>query len=267
MGCRRPVALVTGSGRGIGRATALRLAPSHDLLVHYRRDEQAAAQVADLARQLGATVQVVRAELESEQELAELVQGAERRFGHVDVFVANAAAGAFRDVLKTKRHEVERTLQTIVASFVQLSQGLAPLMPEGGRIVAVSGTDSTFAVPAHGLIGAAKAALESLVRCLAVELGPRGITVNAVAPGPVATDSSALYYDADPEGAEILREHVPVGRFGRPEDIAEVIAFLASPEAAYISGIVLVADGGLSAGGGPWAGLQRRSDRLRAASR
>jgi enoyl-[acyl-carrier protein] reductase III len=264
----RPVALITGSGRGIGRATALLLAPTHDLVVHYRRDESAAAEVAELAEEAGARTLLVRAELESEEDLDALLAAVRESFGRLDVFIANAAAGAFRDVLATKRHEVARTLQTIVASFVQLAQGIcaagtggeAPLMGEGGRIVAVSGTDSSFAVPAHALIGASKAALEALVRNLAVELGPRGITVNAVAPGPVETDSSALYYDRDPEAAEILRASIPAGRFARPEEIAEVIAFLASPAASFVNGTVLVADGGLSAGGGPWASLARRAD-------
>ena len=256
----RPVALVTGSGRGIGRATALRLAPTHDLVVHYRRDEAAAAEVAKLAEDAAARTLLVRAELESEDDLDALVASVRESFGHLDVFIANAAAGAFRDALATKRHEVARTLQTIVASFVQLTQGIAPLMGPGGRIVAVSGTDSAYAVPAHALIGASKAALESLVRNLAVELGPRGITVNAVAPGPVATDSSALYYEHDPEAAQLLRASIPAGRFAQPEEIAEVIAFLASPAASFVNGTVLVADGGLSAGGGPWASLARRAN-------
>ncbi len=254
----RPVALITGSGRGIGRATALRLAPTHDLVVHYRRDETAAAEVAKLAEDAGARTVLVRAELESEDDLDALLAAVRESFGRLDVFIANAAAGAFRAALATKRHEVARTLQTIVASFVHLAQGLAPLMGAGGRIVAVSGTDSSFAVPAHALIGASKAALESLVRNLAVELGPRGITVNAVAPGPVVTDSSSLYYDRDPEAADILRASIPAGRFAEPEEIAEVIAFLASPAASFVNGTVVVADGGLSAGGGPWVALGGR---------
>jgi NAD(P)-dependent dehydrogenase (short-subunit alcohol dehydrogenase family) len=254
----RPVALVTGSGRGIGRATTLRLAATHDVVVHFRRDEAAAGKVAKLAEAEGARTLLVRAEMESEADLDALVAAVRDTFGRLDVFVANAAAGAFRDTLATSRYEVGRTLQTIVAGFVHLVQGVAPLMGAGGRIVAVSGTDSAYAVPAHALIGASKAALESLVRNLAVELGPRGITVNAVAPGPVATDSSARYYDRDPEAADILRAAIPAGRFADPAEIAEVIAFLTSPAASYVSGHVLVADGGLSAGGGPWALLAAR---------
>jgi NAD(P)-dependent dehydrogenase (short-subunit alcohol dehydrogenase family) len=137
-------------------------------------------------------------------------------------------------------------------------------MPPGGRIVAVSGSDSRFAVVDHGLIGAAKAALESLVRNLAVELGPRGITVNAVMPGAVRTDSLDLAVDGAGAGAgatmvETILRSIPLGRFAEPADVASVIAFICSPGAAYISGATIVIDGGLSAGGGPWVPLQAAS--------
>ena len=255
---RRRVSLVTGSGRGIGRATALRLAADHDVVIHYRRDKDAAEETAAAARSQGASVLVVRAELESEGDLDQLVAESLDHFGTVDTLVANAATGAFRSALETTRHQLDRTMHTIVSSFVQLAQGLAPRMQPGGRIVAVSGSDSSFAVPAHAAIGAGKAALEALVRSLAVELGPRGITVNAVAPGPVSTDSSSLYYSADPEAADILRMAIPAGRFAEPVEIASVIGFLCSSEAAYVSGATVVVDAGMAAGGGPWTSLHQR---------
>ena len=255
---QRRVALVTGSGRGIGRATALRLAVDHDVVIHYRRDKDAAEETASAAKGRGALAHIVRAELESEGDLDQLVTESLDHFGRVDTFVANAATGAFRSVLETTRQQLERTMQTIVTSFVQLAQGLASSMQPGGRIVAVSGTDSSYAVPAHAAIGAGKAALEALVRSLAVELGPRGITVNTVAPGPVSTDSSSLYYAADPEAADILRMAIPVGRFAEPAEIAAVIGFLCSSDAAYVSGATVVVDAGMAAGGGPWTSLHQR---------
>lgn len=252
-------ALVTGSSRGIGRAIALRLAAEHDgLVVHYRREQAAAERVADELRAAGRDVLVVRAELESEPELVDMVDAVKARWGQLDTLVANAAAGAFLPVLAHRSDQVQRTLDTIVKSFVTLTGRTVPLMPAGGRIVAISGLDARAAVPVHGVIGAAKAALEALVRHLAVELGPAGITVNAVAPGAVATDSSSLHLDQMPVLRQALIDATPVGRFAEPDDVAAVVAFLCSPDAAFVSGTSIVVDGGLSAGGGPWASVAVR---------
>ena len=119
--------------------------------------------------------------------------------------------------------------------------------------MAVSGLDARAAVPVHGVIGAAKAALEALVRHLAVELGPAGITVNAVVPGAVTTDSSTLHLSQMPELRQALIDATPAGRLAQPEEIAAVVGFLCSPDAGFVNGTSVVIDGGLSAGGGPWA--------------
>ena len=247
-------ALVTGSSRGIGRAIALRLAATghHGIVVHYRREQAAAEEVADEIRASGADVLVVRAELESEPELVAMIDAVKARWGQLDTLVANAAAGAFVPVLAQRSDQVQRTLDTIVKSFVTLTGRAVPLMPAGGRIVAVSGLDARAAVPVHGVIGAAKAALEALVRHLAVELGPAGITVNAVVPGAVATDSSTLHLSQMPALRQALIDATPAGRLAQPEEIAAVVGFLCSPDAGFVNGTSVVIDGGLSAGGGPW---------------
>jgi NAD(P)-dependent dehydrogenase (short-subunit alcohol dehydrogenase family) len=252
-------ALVTGSSRGIGRAIALRLAADHDgIVVHYRRNQSAAEEVAGQLRAAGVDVLVVRAELESEAELVDMVDAVKARWGQLDTLVANAAAGAFLPVLAQRTDQVQRTLDTIVKSFVILTGRAVPLMPAGGRVVAISGLDARAAVPVHGVIGAAKAALEALVRHLAVELGPATITVNAVVPGAVATDSSTLHLSQMPALRQALIEATPAGRFAEPDDVAAVVAFLCSPAAGFVSGTSVVVDGGLSAGGGPWASAALR---------
>jgi len=258
----RRVALITGSGRGIGRATALALAAAgHNIVVHYRRDAESARATAAQVEQLGVAALVVRAELESGEDLDALVAATADRFGHIDALVANAAAGAFIGALHSQRHHVTRTMETVIGSFVHLVRAAETWMPDGGRIVAVSGTDSAFAVPSHALIGVGKAGLEALIRFFAVELGSRGITANAVRPGPVDTDSTATYDAQVPEQAQLVRQSIPLGRMAQPQEIANVISFLCSPAASFVSGTVLPVDGGLAAGGGPWVPLQAAVDR------
>ncbi len=256
----RRVALVTGSSRGIGRATAIALAADHDVVVHYRRRREEAEEVAAAVRARGADAIAIRAELESEDDLQALADAIVERFGRLDALIASAAAGAFLPIVAAGHHHVERTFASIVTSFADLVRLLVPQMPDGGRIVVVSGSDSWVGVANHGLIGAAKAALESLVRNLAIELGPRNITANAVLPGATATESFEYAVDHGPEAlSKTILESIPLGRYAEPEDIAAVIAFLCSPAAAYVSGASLPVDGGQLAGGGPWVRLQLES--------
>lgn len=251
------VALVTGSSRGIGRAVLERLADDHACVVHYRRDETAARAAADTLRDRGVEVHVARAELESGDDLDALVDGVVDRFGRLDTLVASAAAGAFRAVTSSQRHHVDRTMTTIIGSLVHLARRAAPLLGPGGRLVTIGGLDARMAQPAHGLLGAAKAAMEALTRSLAVELGPSGTTVNTVVPGPVATDSLDLYLQGHDDLRARLVEHTPIGRLATPEDVAAVVAFLCSDRAAALTGQVVTVDGGISAQGGPWQDLSR----------
>jgi enoyl-[acyl-carrier protein] reductase III len=247
------VALVTGGSRGIGRAIALRLArEGADCAVTYRRNASLAGEVVAEVERLGRRGVALPLELGEPAQSGPAVERAGEALGQVDVLVANAAATAFRPMLEQKEHNVRRTLAVSVESFVALVQAAVPLMGDrGGRVIAVSGIDSIQAMTGHGVLGAAKAAVESLVRSLAFELGPLGITVNGVCPGFIATDSSRLYMEQglgmDYQAAvgRIVAD-TPVRRAGTAEEIAGLVAYLASAEAAFLTGQTIVIDGGLT---------------------
>jgi enoyl-[acyl-carrier protein] reductase III len=144
-------------------------------------------------------------------------------------------------------------LSAVVLSYHQMVLSMIPLMGDAARIVAISGLDARFAQAGHGALGAAKAALESLTRSWAVELAPRGCTVNAVLPGAIDTESLDLYFRADQIAREAMVKGTPLGRLGLATEVADVVAFLCSTAAAYMTGQVLVLDGGASAEGGGWS--------------
>jgi enoyl-[acyl-carrier protein] reductase III len=244
------IALITGASRGIGRATAERFArEGAAIVVNYRRSREAAAATVDTIIGGGGKAIAVEADLGSGDAIAAMFAEVRSRFGALDVLVANAAATAFRPLLETKPHHVERTFAITVSGFLRCVQEAVPLMDgRGGAIVAVSGFDTMKTLPGHGTLGAAKASMEMLVRYLAAELAPRGIRVNAVNPGYVDTDSSRFYAGEDYERR--VREEwlpsIPASRIASPEEIAAAILFLCSADASYVYGQTLVADGGLT---------------------
>ena len=154
-------------------------------------------------------------------------------------------------MFEQKAHNVEKTFAISVELFVVAVQEAAPLMREGGRIVVVSGIDSHQAMTGHGVLGAAKAAMESLVRSLALELGPQGITVNAVSPGLLDTASSRLYFERGlgvkwSEASARIAGVTPVRRLGTVDDVASLVAYLASGAAGFLTGQTILLDGGLT---------------------
>jgi NAD(P)-dependent dehydrogenase (short-subunit alcohol dehydrogenase family) len=255
---QRRAALVTGSSRGIGKAVALALAGTHDIVLNYRARQDEAEAAAELFRAAGATVLSVKADISDPDSLLRLADAGLEKFGRIDTLVTNAATGLHLPISISGWEQVKDSVQVIAGSFVTLVSRLAPVMVAGGRIVAVSGLDRVFGVADHGLIGAGKAAVESMVRNLANELGPRGITANAVVPGACRTESLAHALERRPGFEEDLLKNIPLGRLATPQDVAGVVAFLCSSAADYVTGTSIVVDGGFSAGN-LWTDRQRVS--------
>jgi NAD(P)-dependent dehydrogenase (short-subunit alcohol dehydrogenase family) len=245
---RRPTALITGGGRGIGQAVAALLAADHDLVIGYRTRRDAADRTAADCVAQGAQVLVQACDITDPASLADMADAALARFGTIDALITNAATGLHWPISVSGWKQVHDAVQVITGSFAELVSRLSPHMTAGGRIIAISGLDSKFAVSDHGLIGAGKAALEAMVRNLATELGPRGITANAVIPGATRTESLDRALERKPGSEQPLVDCIPAGRLATPVDIAHVVAFLCSPGAAYVNGTSILVDGGFSAG-------------------
>ena len=232
--------LVTGGSRGIGRAIALRFARegAAHVAIGYLRNDRAAEETAAELRALGVEPVLVRGNVTSERVLAEV-----RALGPLDVLVHNAATGVIRPALETEDKHWDWTVNANARALLQLARVAAPQMPDGASIVAISSLGAQRVLENYVLVGTSKAALESLVRYLGVELAPR-IRVNAVSGGVVETGALEHF----PNREEMLRAGAanPVGRLVAPEDIAGAVAFLCSPDAEMVRGQTLVVDGGFS---------------------
>jgi enoyl-[acyl-carrier protein] reductase III len=231
---------VTGGSRGIGRAIALRFARegARHVAIGYLRNDAAAEVTAHELRELGAEVTLVRGNVTSERVLEEV-----RALGALDVVVHNAATGVIRPALETEDKHWDWTVNANARAFLQLARAAAPQMPDGSSLVAISSLGAQRVLENYVLVGTSKAALESLVRYLGVELAPR-IRVNAVSGGVVETGALEHF----PNKEEMLRAGAanPVGRLVSPEDIAGAVAFLCGPDADMIRGQTIVVDGGFS---------------------
>jgi enoyl-[acyl-carrier protein] reductase III len=234
--------LVTGGSRGIGREIARRFAElgAARVAIGYLRNDRAAEEAAGEIEALGAEAVLVRGNVSSAK-VAEQVAA----LGLLDVLVHNAATGVARPALETEDKHFDWTMAANARALLALARAAVPAMPSGASIVALSSLGSQRVLDNYVLVGASKAALEAIVRHLAVELAPRGIRVNAVSAGVVET--AAL--DAFPNREQMLSwslARTPAGRLVEPGDIAGAVCFLCSPDAEMIRGQTVLVDGGYS---------------------
>jgi enoyl-[acyl-carrier protein] reductase III len=231
--------LVTGASRGIGAAIAIRFAaPGRRIVVNYLQNEAAANDVAGVVRDRGAEAILVPGDVRNEEDLKRLAG----TFDKVDVLVHNAAIGVLKPYDKIRMGQWDLTMESSARPFWLLTRLCKFAL--GANVIGISSLGSRQYIPGYAAMGAAKAAMEALTRQLAVELAPR-VRVNTVCGGLVRTDALRYF----PEGEKMLRfagEHTPLGRVGLPDDIAAAVELLCDPRASWITGQVVVADGGLS---------------------
>lgn len=237
-------AVVTGGGRGIGRAIALALADAGvHVAFNYLRNRRAAEATVSELQQRGVEAFAVKANVADPGALASLFGEVRERFGTLDLLVANAASGVERDAMDITLRHFQWTMDINAWGFLSAAQLAVPLMQNGGSIVAISSLGAIRAFPYYTAVGASKAAIESLARHLAVELGPRQIRVNAVSPGVVETDALTHFPNREELIAGALAR-TPMRRLLTAEDVAQTVLFLASDLSRMVTGSTLFVDGG-----------------------
>lgn len=243
------VAFVTGSSRGIGRACAIRFAEAGaDVVINYVSSRKAAMEVAGEIERRGKKCFVLKGDVSEQEDVGCMLDFIRDEIGRLDFLVSNAATGGFRKLLDAKSVNFDAAFHTNVMALLYLVQGAMPLLQTDShvrnKIVTISSHGSIGAIPLYGLIGSSKAALESLVRHLTLEVGDSGVNINVVRAGLVETDSTRRLPGSDAMfNAQI--DYTQVGnRTLRPEDVADTIMFLCSPYSDMIQGETITVDGG-----------------------
>jgi enoyl-[acyl-carrier protein] reductase III len=243
------VALVTGASRGIGRGIALALAEAGaDVIIHYARKAGMARGVVSEIERKGRRALAVKANFAGKEDIDAMMDRIQDVFSGCDIFVANAATGGFRPLLETSRKHWDWTMDVNARSILQCIQHLTPYMERQGwgRVITVTSLGSVRVVPGYSTVGLSKSVVESLTRYLAVELAPKGIIVNAISPGLVATDA-LMSMNIDVQSTlEYVQQRNPTRRLVAPNDIGQVATFLCSDAAEMIVGQTLFVDGGFS---------------------
>lgn len=240
------VAIVTGASRGIGKACALRLAKDGiDVVVNYNSNEEEAMKVVNAIKDMGCDAIAVKANVSNQKDVSAMFREAFKHFGHIDILVNNAGVVDDAYLLMLNSDSLDKSIDINLKGYFYCCQQAALKMfkQKSGRIVNVSSVSSKLALAGQSVYGATKGAINSMTATLAKELAPYGIQVNAVAPGFITTEM----IDAIPqEKKDEYLKNIPMGRLGKVEEVAEVVNMLCSDVSSYITGQVIVIDGGLS---------------------
>jgi enoyl-[acyl-carrier protein] reductase III len=242
------IALVTGASRGIGRTTAIRFADAGaDVIVNYITSRDTAEEVAHEITQRGRQAWIVKADVSEKEDVEMMFDFIRMQIGQLNILVSNAATGGFRPLLTASNKNFDAAFHTNVLALMYLVQAAIPLLenkPARGKIITISSHGAIAGLPMYGLVGASKAALESLVRHFTLEIGDRGVNINVVRAGLVATDSSKRL----PNAEKLFNDQINFTQVGerilQPEDVANTILFLASPLSDMIQGETITIDGG-----------------------
>ncbi len=237
-------AIVTGASRGIGAAIAKRLAAEGaSVAVNYSRDEAGASAVVQEITAEGGTALAIQADVSEPEAFKRLFDTTEGVFGAADILINNAGTMRLSPLAEATDADFDRQLSVNLGGTFRSVREAAKRLNNGGRIINITSSVVGLYQPGYGLYAATKAAVEALTHVLAKELGPRAITVNAISPGPIATD---FFMTGKPqELVDTISRSIPLGRLGEPDDIAKVVSLICGPDSGWVNGQIIRANGGV----------------------
>lgn len=246
MDMKGKVAFVTGGTRGIGLAVAERLAKrGADVVISYFRSRQSANEAVEKIKSYGVECYAHRANMGNHDQIPAIFDGIKSKFGKLDILISNAALGLYTSMLEIDDKAWDLSMHTNARAFLNCVQLASPIMPDHSRIVTLSSLGSIRYIPGYAAIGVSKAAIENMVKYMAIELAARHITVNCVSGGFIDTSALKVFPNYEQMKKEVS-DRTPFKRIGTPDEVADVVVFMASPQASWITGQTVIVDGGYS---------------------